>query len=133
MANVLLARGDIFREGFNDLPIEFVPVPEWKRPTDPPDAVHGVYVRTMTAAEKDAYEGSLFRVGKKGAVIHTMQNARGRLASLVICDERSNRIFGDDDADELGRKSPKALDRILAVAKRLNGIEDEALENAKGN
>ncbi len=100
----------------NDLPTERVAVPEWGG---------DVLVRTMTGADRDAFEASL--IGKEGR----MDNVRARLVSLTLCDDKGERLFTDAEVAELGKKSAKALDRVFAVAQRINGIGGEQAEAAK--
>lgn len=104
----------------DDLPKETVKVPEWGGE---------VQVRTMTGTDRDAFEASLIskEVGKEGR----LENVRARLVSLAVCDESGNRLFGDEDVAALGAKSAKALDRVFAVAQRLNGIGAEQVDQAK--
>ncbi len=100
----------------DDLPKETVKVPEWGGE---------VQVRTMTGTDRDAFEASL--IGKEGR----LENVRARLVSLVVCDESGSRLFGDADIAALGAKSATALDRVFAVAQRLNGIGADQVEQAK--
>ena len=94
----------------NDLPTEEVPVPEWGG---------SVFVRTMTGAERDSFEQTMLDNKKSGT---NLTNIRARLAARVVCDSAGARLFTDKDADALGGKSAKVLDRIFEVAQRLNGI-----------
>jgi hypothetical protein len=100
----------------NDLPTERVAVPEWGG---------DVLVRTMTGADRDAFEASL--IGKEGR----MENVRARLVSLTLCTETGERLFDDAEVAALGKKSARALDRVFSVAQRLNGIGTEQVEAAK--
>jgi hypothetical protein len=104
-----------------DLPIEPVDVPEWGGT---------LYVRTLSGAERDAFESSTIDAKKSGAVL---DNIRARLAVRALCDKDGNRLFADDDADALGRKSGKALDRIWDVAQRLSGMGKGDVEAAEKN
>lgn len=106
------------------LPVEPVEVPEWGGT---------VHVRTLTGIERDAFEASTVRVRKDGKTEPNMTNLRGRLVALVLCDASGKRLFSDDDAPELGRRSAAALERILKVARRLNGMDETSLEDARGN
>lgn len=100
----------------DDLPREIVPVPEWGG---------DVYVRTMSGTDRDAFEASL--IGKEGR----LENVRARLVSLTLCDEAGSRMFTDSDITALGGKSAQALDRVFAVAQRLNGIGVDQADVAK--
>jgi hypothetical protein len=103
-----------------DLPTEKVPVPEWGG---------DVYVRTMSGTERDHFEQTIAD-GKKAT---TLTHVRARLAVKTLCDQSGNRLFGDEDADALGKKSGKVLDRLFDAAQRLNGIGDKEAENLLGN
>lgn len=117
-----LSREQIF--GIKDAKVERVEVPEWG------DCVH---VRTLSARERDSFEASTIKVKKDGSTTRDLANLRGRLAALVICDERGVPLFSEDDAGQLGDRSVCAIERILKVARKLNGLDEEAVEEAKGN
>ena len=100
----------------NDLPLECLAIPEWGG---------DVMVRTMTGADRDAFEASLS--GKEGR----MENVRARLVSLTLCDADGVRLFTDAEVAALGNKSAKALDRVFTIAQRINGIGTDAVDTAK--
>lgn len=97
----------------NDLPTEDVPVPEWGGE---------VRVRTMTGAERDAYET---RVAGGGEGKRNLANIRAGLVALTLVDDQGETLFKKDDVERLGMKSAKALDRVADVAMRLAGLSDE--------
>jgi hypothetical protein len=99
-----------------DLAKELVEVPEWGG---------SVYVRAMTGAERDAFELSI--QGQK------LENIRARLCAMCMVDESGTRLFGDKEAKELGQKSAAALDRVFAIAQRLNGIGTKDVEALEKN
>lgn len=94
----------------DDLPHKDVPVPEWGGL---------VRVRTLTAAERDAFEQSLAAGDGDKA---NLANIRARLCALCMVDEAGGRLFTDDDAARLGAKSGQALDRVFAAAQSLNAM-----------
>lgn len=106
----------------NDLAKELVSVPEWGG---------DVYIASMTGAARDAWEQSLLNKGGGGEV--NMQNLRARLVAYTAVDEEGKRLFSDKEAQALGEKSAKALERCVKVAQRLNGLTDTDMEEAKGN
>lgn len=106
--------------GKDDLTIERVNVPEWGCE---------VCVRTMSAAERDAFEASY--LGQDD--IARMANVRARFCCLIICDDEGGRVFDDEDADALGKKSASALDRIFEVGQRLNGLSANDVEELEKN
>ena len=104
----------------DDLPRETVHVSEWGG---------DVYVRTMSGTDRDAFETSL--IAREGERDGRMENVRARLVALTLCDEAGARLFEDGEIAALGRKSARALDRVFAVAQRLNGIGTEQAAAAK--
>jgi hypothetical protein len=116
-----LSRDEILQA--QDLPTEDVPVPEWG----------GVCrVRGLTGAERDAFEQSIVETRGKNTRMN-LRNIRAKLVALTVVDEDGNRIFSDEDAEALGKKSAAALDRIFAVAQRLSGLRPEDVEELAGN
>lgn len=113
-----LGRDDIL--GRDDLPRQLVAVPEWGGE---------VWVRTLTAAERDAWEASI--VGDGGA--RDLGNLRARLAARAMCDESGARLFADADAEALGCKSAVALGRVYDVAARLSGVREDDVERLEKN
>lgn len=90
-----------------DRPLEAVEVPEWGGT---------VYVRTMGADERDAFEERL------GDQAKGLRGMRALLAVLTLCDAEGARLFTEDDLPALSAKSAAVLDRIAETAMRLNGI-----------
>lgn len=108
----------------DDLPKELVEVPEWGGE---------VYVRCLTAAERDDWEASVVSVEKNGKAKTDMKNLRAKLVARTVCDEEGKRIFSDSQVDALGKKSAAALDRLYAVAARLSKITKGDEEELLGN
>lgn len=109
----------------DDRRYEDVSVPEWGGV---------VRVRSLTGAERDAYEGAIATVrwdGTTPTVESNRGNIRARLASLTICDESGKPIFSERDLLILGMKSAAALNRVFSVATRLSGLSDEDVEALK--
>ena len=105
------------------LATERLRVPEW---------AGDVYVRELTGAERDAWEGSIIDAeGKPRGEL--MRNARARLAVMSLVDEHGIRLFADSDAEALGRTSARALARVFDVAARLSGLTAGDLEELEKN
>ena len=92
----------------DDLKREQVEVPEWGLT---------VWIRTMTAGERDLWEQWVF--GQKDLARRTVRSA---LVAFTATDETGDRIFTDDDIEPLAAKSAGALSRLYNVATRLNLI-----------
>ena len=110
----------------NDLKSEDVEVPEWGG---------AVRVRSFTGRERDAFESSMVRGDGRDRKVD-LTNMRARLVGLTVIDESGQRLFTDEEADLLGAKSGAALDRVFAVAQKLNGLSgadvDELSKNSSG-
>ena len=109
-----------------DLQTEDVEVPEWGG---------AVRVRSFTGRERDAFEASMVRGEGRDRKVD-LTNMRARLVGLTVIDETGQRLFTDDEVDLLGAKSGAALDRVFAVAQKLNGLSgadvDELSKNSSG-
>jgi len=106
-----------------DLPMERMDVPEWGG---------FVYVRTLTGAERDAFEDASIK-GRGRNRRFSLRNVCARLVVMAVCDERGRRVFRDGDAERLGEKSAAALNRVYRVAARLSAISEEDIEDLAGN
>lgn len=103
-----------------DLKHEDVEVPEWGGT---------VRVRGFSGAERDAFEASfatpeLYAAVKAKGPSAISENIRARLVAFCAVDEAGALLFTDADVVELGKKSAAALDRVYAVAQRLNGLSN---------
>jgi hypothetical protein len=100
--------------------LEKVDVPEWG---------DFVYVRKMNGMERDRWELMTSKAVEKpmGA------NVRASLCAMTICDEKGKRLFTDNQMSALGAKSAIALDRIFAVSKDLNKLNDDDIEELEKN
>ena len=106
----------------DDMAYEDVEVPEWGGT---------VRVKTMSAAEKDAFEGSLTEIRQVGNSIvqrPNLHNVRAKLLARCMVDEVGALLFSENDILDLGRKSAAAMDRVLAVAKRRNAMSEQDLK-----
>lgn len=106
----------------DDLPKEKVTVPEWKQT---------VYVRSMTAKERDEYEMDL--IANRDSGESQLLMARSKLVALCTVDEKGKRIFNWEDVEALAQKSSKAIGRISEAAQILNALSEKDIETASGN
>lgn len=115
----MLSKDEILAEKPSEM--EKVDVPEWGGE---------VFVRVMSGAERDAFEAGMIASGNGKA---NYQNVRARLAVRCICDGEGHRVFMDGDALALGKGSCVPLDKVFAVAQRINHIGDADIEALAGN
>ena len=121
MSDKTLTRDEILSKG--KLKAELVEVPEWQG---------AVYVRELTAAERDHWESKLVSLEGKTTKL-TLDNARASLAAATVVDAEGKRLFTVEDIEALGKLSGAALDRVYAVATRLSGITEEDVEELAKN
>lgn len=100
----------------DDLPREAVEVPEWGLT---------VWVRTISASQRDAFEGALAK--------DQYLDVRARLAAYALCDEDGSPLFTEADIKALGMKSSAAISRIADVAMRLNAVTPKDLDAIEKN
>lgn len=98
-----------------------VQVPEWGG---------SVFVRSITAAERDAFESEQWDPDEKRM---DFTNQRARYCALCVCDDRGSRLFTSDDAIALGAKSSAALDRVYNAAVKLNRADAESAVESEKN
>jgi hypothetical protein len=109
-----------------DITVEKVDVPEWGGV---------VYVKALSGTDRERYLDSIHVTkgrGKHATREVVLQQASAKLAVLAICDEQGTRLFTDADVEALGKKSAKALQRVVDAAAKLNGLSDDE-EAALGN
>ncbi|MFI0900560.1 hypothetical protein [Streptomyces sp. NPDC020983] len=113
-----LSRDEIL--AMDDIKTVPVTVPEWGGKV--------VLVRGLSGAQRDEFEATNRRNGEQN-----LTNIRARFLVRCIVNEEGTRIFADQDAAALGKKSSAAIDRIWGVATDLSGSSDEAQEEMEGN
>lgn len=122
---MLLSREDIFKS--QDRTYQEVHVPEWGG---------AVRMQSLTAKELEEYQKSnRGKVDRQGNAAILWEGSAARLVVRCAVDKEGQRIFGADDALELGRKSAAAVNRLFKVACTMNGItqeeQDEIIKNSE--
>ena len=82
----------------------------------------------MRGAERDD-----FRAAIEGTDTSLVGKFEAPLLALTLVDETGKRLFTIDDVEALRAKSAKVLDRLTRIALRVNGMSDEAQEEATKN
>lgn len=99
-------------------------------PVDIPEWGGRVYVKQMTASERDQFEADL-------ADAEAKHGARGsysaKLAVRVACNKDGERLFQDSDHGAVGRKSAFAVRRIVNAAQTSSALSATALDDAVKN
>jgi hypothetical protein len=102
-----------------DITTQEVDVPEWGGT---------VFIKGMTGAERDEFEARNQKNGEQN-----LKNVRARFLVRCIVNENGTRIFADQDAAALGKKSSAALNRLWEAANGANGTSAEAQGEIEGN
>jgi hypothetical protein len=85
-----------------------------------------VYVRLVSGTERDAWEEK--NSGKK-----RLKNIRARFVALVTVDEKGNRLFSDEHAEQLGKKKNGILEQIFQKGLAFNGWSQSDVEELGKN
>lgn len=106
----------------SDVLFEDVPVPEWGGT---------VRVRVMRGTDRDSLGAAI----QKAAKAEDGSTFNYQLSLLVRClvDELGVPVFTEADIEKLNAKSTVALDRVYAVADKLNGVGSKAVDTAEKN
>jgi hypothetical protein len=101
-----------------DLADELVEVPEWG---------YRLRVRSLTGAERDAFEASLLESRGKSREVN-LRNMRAKLVAASVRRSDDKRVFSDAQVEALGKKNAAALQRVFRVAQRLSGLGEDEVE-----
>ncbi len=109
-----------------DIKLHTVAVPEWGGE---------VKVRMLTARERTQFEQAVTSGRGQNRDVN-MRIFREKLLALVLVDEQGNRLFNDQDQEDLeiiSGKSASACERVVDVAMRMNGLSRRDVESLTGN
>lgn len=95
----------------NDVRLEKVNVPEWGG---------DVYLKVISGTDRDRFEESWSE--------QRMKAFRIRFLLLTLCSEDGERLFSDEQADALGKKSSIVINRLFDAAWKLNAFTQEAVD-----
>lgn len=84
-----------------------------------------VFVRVITAGERDAFEAA--------SNAEKIPTFRARLVQLCACDENGARVFEPADVPSLSTLPAKVLDPIVKAAIEVNAMGADAVEDAAKN
>ncbi|HZN74931.1 MAG TPA: hypothetical protein VFC00_25125 [Micromonosporaceae bacterium] len=86
-----------------------------------------VRLRSITGAQRDAYEQSLIEQRGNNRQMN-LRNARAKLIVLCAIDEAGARLFAEDDIRALSRKNAKPVDRLFDACRKLARLSDEDID-----
>jgi hypothetical protein len=118
LALPVASKGDkAFLRAAVTLRVEHVAMPEWGRT---------VVVREMTAEENREYQISNLKWDARGNPVgFKRQDLDLRLILRTCVDDHAVRLFGEDDLPLLRKQPAAVIMRLLRVAKRLSGLNDD--------
>lgn len=101
-----------------------------RQPLDVPALGGTVYVSKMNAKMRDAFE-QMVTGGKVGGV--NLDNIRARFVALVTVDAEGKPLFTQEDAEWIGELDTEAVQAIVDKGFEINGIGQNAVEEAAKN
>jgi hypothetical protein len=87
-----------------------------------------VFIRVMTVGELDAYQKEW--VGKKEVGV---DNFRTKFLARCLCDDKGQRLFTDEQIEQLASKSAKVVSRLFDKAAAHNAITEKDVEELAKN
>jgi hypothetical protein len=94
-----------------DSKIEKISVPEWGG---------DLCLKVLTGTDRDMFEEQYSS--------EKMKNFRSRFLVLCMCDEKGERMFTEEEVDDLGKKSAKVIAKVFDAAWELNAFRNEDIE-----
>lgn len=108
-------------------------VPEWAPKGAEKPAEFYVWIKTLTGLERDKYEAELVKLKGPKAVGLDLDNVRARLLQRVLIGDDGKPLFSKDQVIRLGMKSAAVIDRLWAIARKLNGLSEDDVAELVGN
>jgi len=114
----MISKNDIFKSV--DTTIEEVKVPEWGG---------SIFIKTLSGTDRDLFEGACAKASEN----NNFKNIRAKLLVFSIVNEKGDKLFEEKDADKLGKKSSRVLDRLFTIAQKISGISKDDREEMEKN
>lgn len=92
-----------------------------------------VRVRAFNLGARNAFYAPLWAAPEAERASTAAQMDEARLVAFAVVDAEGNAVFSEADIPMLRNLAPEPLDRIAAVARRLNGLGGKAAETAAKN
>jgi len=97
-----------------------------------------VYVREMTAHEKNVWDTSLMKkIPGRGRISEyevSLDDFNAKLAVVTLCDKDGNLLFKPEDTKLLSKSlTASNMDKIITMAQKLNAISQEDKEEMLKN
>ena len=104
-------------------------------PVEVPEWGGTVYVRPMSAGERDRWEGEILErtEKRKESIVKATENMRAEFLSKCLCDQTGELLFGQEDMEALAGRSYLAIDRAYEVAQSVNGLTDADVAELEKN
>ncbi len=106
--------------GASDIRVEALDVPEWGG---------RVYIRTWSAADREAFETAVVDAGGKLSA----GRFRATVCQLSVADAGGNLLFTPEQIPDLARRSAAAIQRVFQAADKLNTVTAAAQDDLQGN
>jgi hypothetical protein len=102
-------------------------------------------LREMSGTERDKFDGGIFKGAAQIKIVDGKPSGlasreldtlyfRARLVALCLVEEDGNRMYADDEIQQLSDAIPsRALSVLFEAAQKLNGLDQAAVEAAAKN
>lgn len=98
-------------------------------PLELPELGGTVYVKAMTAGEREAFEQDM-----DGKDLIKSKKVRATVFANSVTDENGNRLFTSDDIDAINNLPASIVSKVFDKSNELNGIDTkQAVEQAEKN
>jgi len=91
-----------------------------------------VYIRQLSGKEREEFEEETTNLDSSEKQTDQV-NAMAVFCSYIICDDKRNRLFTSEEADQLAEKSFNSLKHVFNEGMLLNSIRSEDIEELTKN
>jgi hypothetical protein len=99
-------------------------------PLDVPLWGYRVYIRELTGAERDKYEGERVQI-RKGGVNIDSTDTRAKLVAMGLVDADGKRVFELKDVPLITKLGAAGLDFVAEAISKLSGLKTSDADAAK--
>ena len=107
-----------------DFKTRTIEVPEWGGE---------VMLRTISGNDREKFETMVLEKTGKDGQVKDSKLIRATLLAMTICNEEGKRILDKSTISALNDKSSKVIERLFLEASELNGLNEQAVVEAKKN
>ena len=92
-----------------------------------------VRIATLSIRDRNTMFQGMFDAKTGQAIPSALAELPAKMCAYCIIDEDGNRIFTEQDIDQLAKKCASAIDRIAKAAEELNGVAPDSVKVSEKN